>query len=111
MKCVEAWISPGRLEDITERLRMIGAPGMTVHPIREPGGPTRVESYRGAVMTSDLVTRLRLMIVVPDDLAEGVASAIKVVVTRDPTDDGWIVISPVDEAIRIRTEEHGADAL
>jgi nitrogen regulatory protein P-II 1 len=111
MKCVEAWISPARLEDITERLRMIGAPGMTVHPVREPGGPPRIETYRGAVMTHDLATKLRLMIVVPDDLAEGVASAIKVVVTRDPADDGWIFVSPIDEAIRIRTEEHGPDAL
>ncbi len=111
MRCVEAWISPSKLEDITERLRLIGVPGMTVHPVREPGGPARVETYRGAVTTNDLSTKLRLIIVVPDDFAEGVASAIKLIVSRDPEDDGWIVISPVDEAIRIRTEERGADAL
>ena len=111
MKSVEAWISPLRLEDITERLRMIGAPGLTVHVIRQPGIPARVETYRGSVSTSDLVAKLRLMIVVPDDFAEGVVNAVKVVVNRDPEDDGWIVVTHVDEAIRIRTDERGADAL
>ena len=111
MKSVEAWISPARLEDITERLRMIGVPGLTVHAIRQPGGPLHVESYRGAVMTNDLVAKLRLLIVVPDDFAESVINAVKVVVNRDPDDDGWIIVCPLDEAIRIRTEERGADAL
>jgi nitrogen regulatory protein P-II 1 len=111
MKSVEAWISPVRLEDITERLRMIGAPGMTVQAVREPGGPPRIETYRGAVLTNDLVAKLRLLIVVPDDFAESVINAVKVVINRDPEDDGWILVSPLDEAIRIRTEERGADAL
>ena len=111
MKRVEAWISPARLEDVTERLRLIGVPGMTVQAIRDPSGPPRVQSYRGAVLTTDLHPKLRLLIVVTDDMAESVMNAVSTVIRRDADDDGWIFVSPVDDAIRIRTEEHGADAL
>jgi nitrogen regulatory protein PII len=111
MKSVEAWISPGRLEDVTERLRMIGVPGMTVQAVKDPSGPPRVESYRGSVLTTDVHPKLRLLIVVADDVVESVANALLTVVRRDAQDDGWIFVAPVDDVIRIRTEEHGADAL
>jgi nitrogen regulatory protein P-II 1 len=111
MKSVEARISPGRLEDVVERLRLIGVPGMTVQAVRDTSGPPRVESYRGSVLTTDLHPRLRLQIVVTDDMAESVINALTTVVRRDAEDDGWIVVVPVADVIRIRTEEHGADAL
>jgi nitrogen regulatory protein PII len=111
MKSVEAWITPARLEDVTERLRLIGVPGMTVQAVKDPYGPPRIESYRGAVSTTDLHPKVRLQIVVPDDMAESVINAVTTVVRREAGDDGLIFISPLDEVIRIRTGEHGPDAL
>jgi nitrogen regulatory protein P-II 1 len=111
MKSVEAWITPARLEDVTERLRLIGVPGMTVQTVKDPSGPPRVESYRGTLLTTSLHPRVRLQIIVPDDLAESVINALTTVVRREEGDDGLIVVSPVDDVIRIRTGEHGADAL
>ena len=111
MKSVEALITPSRLEDITERLRLIGVPGMTVNVVRDAHGTARVESYRGTVLSTTLEPRLRLQIVVIDDMAESVINAVTTVVRRDAADDGWIYVAPLDEVIRIRTEERGADAL
>jgi nitrogen regulatory protein P-II 1 len=111
MKSVEAWITPARLEDLTERLRLVGVPGMTVQAVKDPTGPPKIESYRGSVLTTNLLPRLRVLIIVPDDFAESVVNAITTVVRRDPDDDGWIVVQPLDDVIRIRTGEHGPDAL
>jgi nitrogen regulatory protein P-II 1 len=111
MKSVEAWVTPARLEDITERLRLIGIPGMTVQAVKDPTGPPKVEAYRGSVLTTNLLPRLRILIVVPDDLVESVINAVSTVVRREPEDDGWIVVHPLDDVIRIRTGEHGPDAL
>jgi nitrogen regulatory protein P-II 1 len=111
MKSVEAWVTPARLEDITERLGLIGIPGMTVQAVKDPTGPPKVEAYRGSVLTTNLLPRLRILIVVPDDLVESVINAVSTVVCREPEDDGWIVVHPLDDVIRIRTGEHGPDAL
>jgi nitrogen regulatory protein PII len=111
MKSVEAWITPARLEDLTERLRLIGVPGMTVQAVKDPTGRPKVESYRGSVLTTNVLPKLRVLIVVPDDLAESVINAITTVVRREPEDDGWIIVHPLDDVIRIRTGELGPDAL
>src|SRR5688572_27182382 len=110
MKRVEAIISPSHLDDIKERLRMIGVPGMTIQEVRVPGDAHQVV-YRGMARASDLGDRIRLEVVVVDDMAESVALAIVTVVRRTEEGDGIIFISPVDEAIRIRTGETGSDAL
>jgi nitrogen regulatory protein PII len=110
MKRVEAIISPLFLEDTKERLRMIGVPGMTIQEVRVPG-PPQAGVYRGIAHTTDLSARIRLEIVVLDDMAEGVALAITTVVRRSEDGDGVIFISPVDEVIRIRTGEMGDSAL
>ncbi len=111
MKSVEAWITPARLEDVTERLRLIGVPGVTVQAVKDPSGPPRVESYRGAVLTTSLHPRIRMQIVVPDEMAESVINALTTVIRREAEDDGWIFVAPLDDVIRIRTGEHGSDAL
>jgi nitrogen regulatory protein P-II 1 len=111
MKSVEAWITPARLEDVTERLRLIGVPGMTVQAVKDPSGPPRVESYRGTMLTTSLHPRIRLQVIVTDDMAESVINALTTVVRREERDDGWIFVLAVDDVIRIRTGEHGGDAL
>ena len=110
VKRVEAIISPLFLEDTKERLRMIGVPGMTIQEVRVPG-PPQGGLYRGLAHTTDLTGRIRMEIVVVDDMAEGVALAISTVVRRSEDGDGIIFISPVDEVIRIRTGETGESAL
>src|SRR5687767_13468340 len=110
VKRVEAIISPLFLEDTKERLRMIGVPGMTIQEVRVPG-PLQAGIYRGISHTTDLTGRIRMEIVVLDDMAEGVALAISTVVRRSEDGDGVIFISPVDEVIRIRTGETGDSAL
>ena len=111
MKRVEAIISPLHLEEVKDRLRMIGVPGMTMREVRVLGEPGSPMMYRGEAVFADMANRVQLDVVVVDDMAENVASAIILMVRRSEPSDGVIFISPVDEAIRIRTGEMGADAL
>jgi nitrogen regulatory protein P-II 1 len=111
MKRVEAIISPLHLEEVKDRLRMIGVPGMTIQLVRGSSGSDHRVVYRGAARATDLVQRVRLHVVVVDDMAISVANAVSVVIRRHDPEDGLIFISPVDDAIRIRTGEAGSDAL
>jgi nitrogen regulatory protein P-II 1 len=110
MKRVEAIISPLHLEAIKDRLRMVGVPGMTIQAVRIPGDAQTV-IYRGLAPVTDLSDRIRLDVVVIDDMVDTVTRAIIQVVGRVEPGDGIIFIAPVDEAIRIRTGEAGSDAL
>jgi nitrogen regulatory protein PII len=110
MKRVEAIISPLHLEGIKDRLRMVGVPGMTIQAVRVPGGSQTV-IYRGLAPVTELSERVRADMVVDDDMVETVTRAIIQVVARTEPGDGIIFITPVDEAIRIRTGETGRDAL
>ena len=121
MKRFEAIISPTDLEPLLDRLRLIGIPGMTVHQLygvtregQERDGqaqPGQALIYRGASARTDLYPRVRLDIVLPDDWVEGVISATLLVVGKGPNPGGRILITPVDEVIRIRTAETGRDAI
>ena len=109
MKRIEVEISAHHLDDVKERLRLIGIPGMTASTcssLRE-----RNEIYRGTVSTAALVTRIRLDIVVTDDMVDNAVRAVLTVVRRDGGADGRIWIAPVDTVVRISTGEAGADAL
>ena len=90
---------------------MIGVPGMTITAIRETTPTDRVEMYRGAPVIHSLVPRIRLDIVVNDDMAETVITAVTLAVRRHEDGDGRIFVAPVEDVIRIRTGETGADAL
>jgi nitrogen regulatory protein P-II 1 len=111
MKRVEAIIPPLHLEEVKDRLRMIGVPGMTIQMVRGSSRTDHRVSYRGTARATDLVERVRLDVVVVDDMAESIANAIITVMRRSDPADGLIFISPVDDAIRIRTGESGPDAL
>lgn len=112
MKKVEAIIKPFKFDEVKERLADIGVHGMTVTEVRgfgRSGG--KHEIYRGSEYVVDFVPKMKLEIVVP---AERVSEVVQTLIEGAATGaigDGKIFVSPVEEAIRIRTGERGANAL
>jgi nitrogen regulatory protein P-II 1 len=112
MKRIEAIIKPFKLEDVKERLRAIGVTGMTVCEVKgfgRTGGKTEI--YRGSAYVVDFVPKIRVEIVVTDSMASDVVNAIVTAAKTGKIGDGKIFVTPIDEAIRIRTGERGADAV
>jgi nitrogen regulatory protein P-II 1 len=112
MKRIEAVIKPHALDNVKDRLRQIGISGMTVCEVRgfgRTGGKTEV--YRGSAYVVDFVPKVRLDIVVKDSMVREVVEAIMLSAKSGKIGDGKIFVTPVDEAIRIRTGERGEDAL
>jgi nitrogen regulatory protein P-II 1 len=112
MKKIEAIIKPHKLEEVRDRLRESGITGMTVYEVKgfgRTGGKTEV--YRGSAYAVDFVPKVRIEIVVRDaavaELVQVLASAAK----TGKIGDGKIFVSPVEEALRIRTGERGEDAI
>jgi nitrogen regulatory protein P-II 1 len=112
MKKIEAIIKPFKLDDLKDRLRQVGAQGMTVSEVRgfgRTGG--KKEVYRGSAYVVDFIPKVRIQIVVDDDLVQPIVEAILATARTGEIGDGKIFISSVADAIRIRTGEHGRDAL
>src|ERR1043165_7258744 len=112
MKKIAAIIKPFKLEDVKEALAGIGVEGMTVSEVigfgRQKG---HTEIYRGSEYTVDFLPKIKLEIVLADNL---VASAVDTIVKAAKTGkigDGKVFVSPVENAIRIRTEETGEKAV
>jgi nitrogen regulatory protein P-II 1 len=112
MKKVEAIIKPFKLDELKEGLSGIGIKGLTVTEVRGFGRQRgHREIYRGAEYQVDFVSKLKIEIVMEDEL---VAETVKVIQERARTGqigDGKIFILPVEDAIRIRTGETGKDAI
>lgn len=109
---VEAIIRPFALDDVKERLTELGIGGMTVSEVRgfgRTGGKTEV--HRGSAYVIDFVPKLKLEIVVPARLVEEVVQAIRAVAASGRIGDGKIFVTPVLDAVRIRTDERGESAL
>ena len=111
MKRVEATLSPAHLEVVVERLKMIGIPGMTLLDLLAVTSQPQEIVHRGVTTKADLVPRVRIDIVLPDEWVAGVVNAIEMSVRRSEAPGGRILICPVDEVIRIRTGETGQDAI
>jgi nitrogen regulatory protein P-II 1 len=112
MKKIEAIIKPHRLDDVKDRLRQIGISGMTVYEVKgfgRTGGKTEV--YRGSSYVVDFVPKARIEIVVKDSAVTEVIQAIITAAKTGKIGDGKIFVTPVEEAIRIRTGEKGEDAI
>jgi nitrogen regulatory protein P-II 1 len=112
MKLVIAFIKPFKLDDVKERLRSLGVNGMSVSEIRgfgRQGGQTEV--YRGAEYTVEFVPKLRLEVLVGSDIAPAVVRAIEEAARTGDIGDGKVAVLPVEDVVRIRTGERGADAL
>ncbi len=112
MKKIEAIIKPFKLEDVKEALSGVGVQGMTVTEVKGFGRQKgHTEIYRGSEYTVDFLPKVKIEIVVEDNRAEEVADTIVKTANTGKIGDGKVFISPVEQAIRIRTGETGADAV
>jgi nitrogen regulatory protein P-II 1 len=112
MKKIEAIIKPFKLDEVRDRLREAGVSGMTVYEVKgfgRTGGKSEV--YRGSAYVVDFVPKIRIEVVVADQLAGDVVAAISASAKTGKIGDGKIFVTTVDEAIRIRTGEKGNDAI
>ena len=112
VKLIIAAIKPFKLEEVREALTTVGVRGMMVSEIKGFGSQSgHTEIYRGAEYAVNFVPKMRLEIVVPDNLADAAVETIAKTAKTGKIGDGKVFVSPVDEAIRIRTDETGDKAI
>ncbi|MGH9062610.1 MAG: P-II family nitrogen regulator [Acidimicrobiales bacterium] len=112
MKLVTAIIKPFRFDEVRESLQGAGAAGLTVSEVQGYGRQRgHTEVYRGAEYSVDLVPKLRVDVVVDDEDLDSVLDAIVTAARTDRIGDGKVWVTAVDDVVRIRTGERGADAL
>jgi nitrogen regulatory protein PII len=112
MKKIETIIKPFKLEDVKEALSAVGVEGMTVSEVKGFGRQKgHTEIYRGSEYTVDFLPKIKLELVVSDELKDKVVAAIVNGAKTGKIGDGKVFISPVDDVIRIRTDEHGDAAI
>ena len=109
---VEAVIQTSRLDAVKTALQEIGVEGMTVIEVRGHGRQKgHTEFYRGREYTVDLLPKIKMEMVLPDDLVEKAVQAIAGAARTGKIGDGKIFLSRIDDAIRIRNDERGETAL
>lgn len=112
MKLITAVVKPFKLDDVREALSEIGVQGITVTEVKGFGRQKgHTELYRGAEYVVDFLPKVKLETVVNDDLSEQVVEVIAKAASTGKIGDGKIFVSPVEQAIRIRTGESGNEAL
>ncbi len=112
MKKVEAIIKPFKLEEVKDALGDVGIEGMTVTEVKGFGRQKgHTEIYRGSEYTVDFLPKIKLEMVLPDSSVEAAIGAIIKSAKTGKIGDGKIFVSPVEQAIRIRTEEKGESAV
>ena len=112
MKKIEAIVKPFKLEEIKEALTKIGVQGMTVTEVKGFGRQRgHTELYRGTEYNIDFIPKSKIELIVTDELVNQVIETIERSAKTGKIGDGKIFLSPVDEVIRIRTGEHGRDAI
>jgi nitrogen regulatory protein P-II 1 len=112
MKKIEAFIKPFKLDAIKDALTAVGMSGMSVGEFRGFGRQRgHSEFYRGSEYHVDFLPKLKIELIVADDIADQVIEAILSTAKTGDVGDGKIFVSTIDEAIRIRTGETGNDAL
>jgi nitrogen regulatory protein PII len=112
MKLITAIIKPFKLDDVHEKLAALRIEGMTVTEAKGYGRQKgHAEIYRGAEYYVNFLPKARLDIVVRDELVDSVVEAIRAATNTGHIGDGKIFVSPIEQALRIRTGESGDDAL
>jgi nitrogen regulatory protein P-II 1 len=112
MKKVEAIIKPFKLDEVKEALAEVGVQGMTVSEVKgfgRTGGKREV--YRGSAYVVDFVPKVKIEVVVADDLVGQLVDAIEAAARTGRIGDGKIFVTPIEEAVRIRTGERGDEAI
>ena len=112
MKLVSAVIKPFKLDDVREALSEIGIQGVTVTEVKGFGRQKgHTELYRGAEYVVDFLPKVKIEAAISDDMVEQVIEAISKTANTGKIGDGKIFVTPLEQAIRIRTGETGTDAL
>ncbi len=112
MKKVEAIIKPFKLDEVKESLNSLGVRGLTVSEVKGFGRQRgHTELYRGAEYVVDFLPKVKLEIIVEEELAASVVEAIEKAANTGRIGDGKIFLSSVEDVIRIRTGERGKDAV
>jgi len=112
MKLIIAIIKPFKLEEVKEALSEIGIEGMTVTEVKGFGRQKgHTEIYRGSEYTVDFLPKVKIEIVVPDDAVGKTADVIVKAAKTGKIGDGKVFVVPIEEAIRIRTDERGDAAV
>jgi len=112
MKKIEAIIKPFKMEDVKDALSELGIEGMTVSEVKGFGRQKgHTEIYRGSEYTVDFLPKVKFEIVVTDEVVEKAVKAISDAAKTGKIGDGKIFVLPIENAIRIRTEETGVHAI
>ena len=112
MKKIEAIIKPFKLEDVKEALASIGVEGMTVSEVKGFGRQKgHTEIYRGSEYTVDFLPKVKIEVVVPESQASSAVNAIIKAAKTGKIGDGKVFVSAIENAVRIRTEETGEQAV
>jgi len=112
VKKIEAVIKPFKLDDVKDALHEIGVSGITVTEVKGFGRQKgHTELYRGAEYVIDFLPKVKVEVVVEDVIVENVIEAITQAARTGRIGDGKIFVLPIDEAIRLRTGDRGADAI
>jgi nitrogen regulatory protein P-II 1 len=112
VKKIEAVIKPFKLDDVKDALHDAGVSGMTVTEVKGFGRQKgHTELYRGAEYVIDFLPKVKVEVVVEDNLVDNVVEAITEAARTGRIGDGKIFVSPIDEAVRIRTGDKGPDAI
>ncbi len=112
MTKIEAIVQPSKFESIKEVLTDLGVQGMTISDVRGHGRQKgHTEVYRGREYSVDLLPKVKIEVVLPDDLVDATVEAIIKTASTGKIGDGKIFLSKVDQVIRIRNQEGGAAAI
>ncbi len=112
MKKIEAIIKPFKLDDVKDALYEAGIKGMTVSEVKGHGRQKgHKEIYRGAEYVVDFIPKIKLEIIVDAEIVDQVVETIRNAANTGKIGDGKIFVLPVDDVIRVRTGEHGKDAI
>lgn len=112
MKKIEAIVKPFKLDEVKNALSQIGVQGMTVGEVRGFGRQKgHTELYRGAEYKIDFIPKVKLEVIVTDEMVQQVVETIERAAKTGKIGDGKIFVYPVEEVIRIRTGERGRDAI
>ena len=112
MKKIEAIIKPFKLDEVKEALQDIGVQGLSVLEVKGFGRQKgHTELYRGAEYVVDFLPKVKIEVVLADDMLDSAIESICTAAKTDKIGDGKIFVSTVEQAIRIRTGETGDDAI
>ena len=112
MKKIEAIIKPFKLDEVKEALQDVGVQGLSVIEVKGFGRQKgHTELYRGAEYVVDFLPKVKIEVVLNDDMVDAAIDAINPAARTDKIGDGKIFVSPIEQVIRIRTGETGEDAI